>query len=394
MTSMPSSHAAVLLLALLLPAAQAAPYTPAADAELVQRLPERWDAAARRQRAALARDPQQLPLALATAQAAITRARRAGDPRELGLAQAALAPWWSLATPPPAVLLLRATVRQSQHQFDTALADLDQLLARPDTPLPVLAQAGLTRVTVLQVTGRLAAAAQACEALRAARFQALGASLAIPARACAAELRSLRGEPAHAATELTALALQAPGDRWLALLRAELAERLGDHAAAERLFREATGADPDVYTVAARADWLLERGRNREALTLLPARDDDADALRLRRTIALHRLHDPQAARLAADLLARFAAARQRGETGHAREEARLALDVLAQPGRALALARENWAQQQEPADAVLLLRAALAAGRPADALPLRDWARDPAAVDRRLAADWHRVRT
>ena len=393
MTSMPPFHAAVLLLALFAPAAQAAPYTPATDNELVQRLPARWDADARRQRAALARDPQQLPLALATARAAIDRARLAGDPRDLGLAQAALAPWWSLATPPPSVLLLRATVRQSQHQFDAALADLDQLLARPDAPLPVLARAGLTRVTVLQVTGRLAAAAEACDALQAPRFQPLGASLSIPARACAAELRSLRGEPVRAAAELTTLAKQAPGDRWLALLRAELAERLGDHPAAEQRFREATGDDADVYTLAARADWLLERGRDREALALLPARDDDADALRLRRAIALHRLHDPQAAVLTADLLARFAAARERGETGHAREEARLALDVLAQPGRALALARENWAQQQEPADAVLLLRAALAAGRPADALPLRDWAHDPAAIDRRLAADWHRVR-
>jgi hypothetical protein len=47
-----------------------------------------------------------------------------------------------------------------------------------------------------------------------------------------------------------------------------------------------------------------------------------------------------------------------------------------------------------DPAHAVLLRRAAVAAGRPADALPLRDWARDPAAIDRRLAADWRRVRT
>ncbi|MDO9286110.1 MAG: hypothetical protein Q7U26_14510, partial [Aquabacterium sp.] len=60
MTLMIPSHAATLLallalLALWLPAAQAAPYTPATDHELVQRLPMRWDAEARRQRAALAR---------------------------------------------------------------------------------------------------------------------------------------------------------------------------------------------------------------------------------------------------------------------------------------------------------------------------------------------------
>lgn len=54
-------------------------------------------------------------------------------------------------------------------------------------------------------------------------------------------------------------------------------------------------------------------------------------------------------------------------------------------PG-ALALALAQWAQQKEPADAVLLWRAARAAGRPAAAAALRDWLPDPAAADVRLA--------
>jgi hypothetical protein len=388
-----------ILLALMLAGSaaplHAAPFTPANDAEIVQRLPYRWDAATRLERAELARDPRQLPLALATARGALERSRRNGDPRELGVAQAALAAWWAQPNPPPAVRLLRATVRQSQHEFAPALADLDPLVNDPAAPLAVQAQAGLTRATVLQVTGRFADAQRACTDLSQARYAPLGPALSIAARACSAELRSLAGQPAEAAKELAALAREAPGDRWLSLLRAELAERMGNDKAAQAHFSAAAAADADVYTLAAYADWLLDRGRHREVLSLTQAPADstlstdspgrDADALLLRRAIALHRLRDPQAAAAAMAMQARLAAARQRGESLHAREEARLALDVLGQPARALRLAQDNWSHQKEPADAVLLWRAARAAGQPAAADPLRAWASNPGRVDVRL---------
>lgn len=365
---------------------QAAPSTPARDDEVVQRLPVRLDAAARQQRARLARDPQQLPLALATARAAIERARRFGDPRELGQAQAALAPWWGLTDPPAPVRLLRATVRQSQHAFGAALADLGVLVADAAAPLEVQAQAGLTRAAVLQVTGRWTEARQACESLQAPRFAALGAALSRPARACVAELRSLQGQSRQAAAELAALAREAPEDGWLALLRAELAQRMGDDAVARTQFRLATAAGAEVYAVAAQADWLLDRGLHREALALVDTGDTEADALLLRRAIALHRLGDARAPLAVAAMRERLAAARLRGEV-HAREEARLALDVLDDPARALVLATENWAQQKEPADAVLLARAALAAGRPEAAGPVRTLVRETGWSDVRLAS-------
>lgn len=363
----------------------AAPFTPARDDEVVQRLPTRLDAAARQQRARLARDPQQLPLALSTARVAIERARRFGDPRELGQAQAALAPWWGQASPPPAVRLLRATVRQSQHAFDAALTDLDALAADDAAPLAVQAQAGLTRAAVLQVRGRWDEARRVCESLLAGRFAPMGEALSRPARACVAELRSLRGEPRQAAADLAALAREAPGDRWLSLLLAELAQRLGDDVAADTHFRVAAGEGADAYALAARVDWLLDRGQNREALAQVDTGDTEADALLLRRAIALHRLGDARAPAAVAAMSARLEAARLRGEV-HAREEARLALDALNEPARALTLAVENWAQQKEPADAVLLARAAVAAGRPDAADPVRALVREAGWSDVRLA--------
>lgn len=376
--------ACLLCTVLLAAPACARPTTPLHDDEVVERLSPRA-AAQRAEFAALKRGALPLPEAVAAARAAIERARRDGDPRELGVAQAVLAPWWAQADAPPAVRLLRATLQQSQHRFEPALAELQALWDAPATPLDIRAQAGLTRATVLQVLGRYGEAQTACDGLLQPRFAQLGAAVGLAARACGAELRSLTADPRAAAAELQALAALSPADPWLALLRAELAERRGDHRAAEPLFRQAS-ASGGVYALAAHADWLLDRGRAREALALVASGPADADALLLRRAIALHRLQDPAAAAAATQLQARFDAARQRGENLHAREEARLALELQGGAARALALARAQWALQKEPADAVLLWRAAQAAGQPAAAAALRGWLPDPAAADVRLA--------
>jgi hypothetical protein len=49
-------------------------------------------------------------------------------------------------------------------------------------------------------------------------------------------------------------------------------------------------------------------------------------------------------------------------------------LHLLDRPRAALELARRNWATQREPADARILLEAALAANDPAAAQPVLDW--------------------
>jgi hypothetical protein len=100
--------------------ALAAPYTPADDGVVLERLPEALDPALaelKRMRAALRANPNDLDHAARLARRCIEAARETGDPRFLGQAQAALAPWWAAADPPPPALLLRATVKQSQHDF-------------------------------------------------------------------------------------------------------------------------------------------------------------------------------------------------------------------------------------------------------------------------------------
>ena len=352
--------------------AVAAPYVPSSDAIVLEQLPEKGDpslARLKRMRVALMANPRELAIAAPVARRALEAARELGDPRFLGEAQAALAPWWAADDVPADALLLRATVKQSQHDFNGSLADLSRLVAaRPD-----LAQARLTRATVLGVVGRHAEALADCAAL-AARVPALVGA------ACAAAPASLSG---HAASAYDALvgALDAPGGdagvrEWALTLAAELAARRGDPASAERHYRGAFALDPrDAYLKAAYADFLLDRDRAREVPPLL-ASDTKNDALLLRLALAEQRLPDRREAFAVhrADLAARFDAARRRGDTLHLREEARFRLTIERDAVSALALARANWAVQREPADLRILIDAARAV-------------RDAGAL--RVAADW-----
>jgi hypothetical protein len=345
----------MLLLALLLPASLAAPaepFSPSSDADIVERLPYRVDAAERARRAALARDPAQLPLATAAARAALDRARAQGDPRELGVAQAALAPWWSLAEAPAEVVLLRARLRQARHDFDGAQVELRRLTARADLAPALRAQALLDAAAIHQLRAELPQARLLCQQLKP--------MAPLPAAACLAELDSLAGQAPAAAQALARLNPGRTVQPWLALMRAELAERLGDPAALG-LYRQALLGADEVYTRAALADWLLAQGRPAEVLAL--TQGSQADALQLRHVIALRRL-GRDALGPTARLREALAAAERREPGRHAREQARFALDVDDRPRAALRLAQANWAWQREPADAVLLLRAARAAGR------------------------------
>ena len=115
------------------------------DAEVVAQVPARRRdpavAARARLRRALDADPRDLAAASRLARMLIAAARSGGDPRYLGRAEAALRPWWDDPAPPAEALLLRATIKQSRHEFEPALADLDRLVAEtPDD-----AQAWLTR---------------------------------------------------------------------------------------------------------------------------------------------------------------------------------------------------------------------------------------------------------
>jgi predicted Zn-dependent protease len=353
--------------------AGAAPYLPTSGQQVIETLPRRADGARqelRRLQTELATRPTDLPLATDLAQRYIALGRAETDPRYLGYAQAALAPWWQLATPPPQVRLLRATLLQSTHHFAAALTDLAGVLATD----PNNAQAWLTRATVQTVQGDYSGAAASC-----ARVSRLTSQLV--AVTCHAAVGTATGRTLQSENLLNLMLRRDPGaapqlQEWSLTLLAEMAARRGDFPLAETRFKAALALAPqDSYLQGAYSDFLLDQKRPAEVLALV-AGQTRIDSLLLRRALALKQ-GAGSAAALAADvaeLSARFDAAMARGDTVHQREQARFELVLRGEGKRALTLAQRNWAVQKEAADIRVYLEAALGARDPGAAKPVLDW--------------------
>lgn len=362
---------AAFLTCLMSAIVHAAPYVPTDGAQVVERLPVQSTTEQRemqRLRAALAAAPGNAQLATALARRYIDTGRRTGDPRYLGYAQAALSPWWDQRQTPHAVKILRATILQSQHRFDQALADLDAVLGAD----PGNAQAWLTRATILQVQGHYEQAKESC-------IQLQGRAPELVAVTCIASVDSLNGQEARSYAVLDD-ALKKNADSgasikvWAITVLAEMAERQENHAKAEYHYRQALALDPsDIYLLGAFADFLLDRNRPAEVVVLLQ-KNTRADGLLLRYALALKRQGSPDADQQIDALHSRFAAAALRGDTAHRREQARFELHLHGDPTTALALARENWHVQKEPADTRILLEAAVAKNAKDDARPVLAW--------------------
>jgi predicted Zn-dependent protease len=350
------------------------PYVPENDSQVLAELPPgtsftgldiRQQAAAR------------LDVALPLAQFYISQSRATGDLRFLGYADATLAHWQQQTPPLPAVLVLEATILQSRHSFAAALGTLDQALAlRPDD-----AQAWLTRATVLRVLGRYDEANVSCGQLRDTADPVLG-------QLCTESIRGVSGQLRAAYTRLNGLpedSLSVEARAWRFSELGELAVSLGDTAAASKWFAAALQLLPaDLYTRAAYADLLLGAGRARETLELLRGYDS-MEPLLLRIAIAQRQLNDPRFARTRELLSSAFSVEEQRGEAVHRREQARFLLDVAEDAAGALRAAQENWRVQREPADILILLRAAQAAHQPQAAIPAQQFVQERGTEDVRF---------
>jgi len=350
---------AILLLIASIDVAWSTPRVPGSDAQVLAELPvgTRHESTPARE---LARS--RLDIALPLAQFYVSRSRATGDLRYLGYAEAVLQPWVQRSPAPPAILVLQATILQSRHSFGAALDRLDLALqAQPDN-----AQAWLTRATVLRVQGRYTEAMASCGHLAG---QADAAIIDL----CRQSLAGLTGNLRAAYAAIAGLPqreLASEARAWRYSELGEMAERLGDDAAAEHWFTQGLQLAPeDFYMRAACADLLLRHGRAAETLQLL-AGYESMEPMLLRIVLAHRLLGDSQGETGRALLSGAFEVEQQRGEAVHRREQARFLLDVEQQPAAALVAAQENWHVQREPDDALILLRTAQAAHRPDAAAP------------------------
>jgi tetratricopeptide (TPR) repeat protein len=356
-------------------AARLAPtYTPSDPEQVLAHVPAR-DPAEVAARQALVAAPERVEVAVELARVDIQRYRTLSDPRYLGRAQATLARWWKLADPPPDVLLLRATIQQSIHEFSAARRDLDRLVAvRPDD-----AQAHLTRAVVATITADYAAARHSCgEVARLANT--------LVAATCEAPLDGIAGHAPEAYARLQTVLARARADAgvrgWALTALAELALQNGDTAAATEHLHAALALDADdAYARNLLADIWMATGHAADASKLLEGKET-IDSHLVRLAISEHMLHSTEAARLVAAMRDRIDAAAARGDRIHLREEARFTLAVERAPARAVEIARDNWAVQKELADARLLAECAAAAHDPLAAAPVIAWARSAGVRD------------
>jgi len=349
-----------------------APFIPATDATILEHLPfkasDPTTRELRRLREELALNPRNLDKAIALSQRYYRLALADGDPRFIGYAQAALAPWWEMDEPPVAVLVQRATLRQYSHNFDSALTDLKlaiSLVPRNGTAWSLLA-------AVHMVQAEYATARQDCENLRG-----LASNLIVIA--CVATVDSLSGQanPAYHTLQAAYASSSAatPYEKlWVLTRLAEICDRLGLTREADAYFNDALKLNiSDAYLLAVYAEFLLDENRHSEVITLLKDKER-SDILLMRLALAEKALQAPKAAEHEAVIRARFDAARMRGDKLHIQDEARFYLYFLNNPTEALRLAQENWLGQHEPSDARILLETALAAKNRAAAQPALEW--------------------
>jgi tetratricopeptide (TPR) repeat protein len=184
-------------------------------------------------RAELQQNPRSVDVAVRLARRYYNLVAEEGDPRYLGYAQAALAPWWDMSVPPIEVQVLRAGLGQFRHDFAGALDDLSKVIER-DT-----GHAGARSLcaTIHIVQARYPQARTDCRALR-------GATSDLIAIGCEAMVDGLTGNAAGAYPVLNEALKShpeaAPGEKlWVLIRLAEIAKRQGRSDIAESHFRQA-----------------------------------------------------------------------------------------------------------------------------------------------------------
>jgi tetratricopeptide (TPR) repeat protein len=353
-------------------ATAAEPYIPKDDNEVLETLPrellsgrDELDTL----RGRLSKDPNNVELAGEVASRCLQMGKLGGDPRFYGYAQAALRPWWEAADAPSSILKLRAKLKERDHRYDEALVDLKLVLAQQ----PQDAQVCMELANIYWVQGKYAEAQQICDRLK--EFAGT-----VPTIMSTTPILAVTGEAEFAYASLVRVLPLVKQDypsalQWIYTMQADIAVALGRAEQAEKHFREALTDDPaNDYVLRSYADFLLDQDRNEEVVSLLREHISDTGKL-LPAAIAAHRAGQKALTdEWKTQLRSRFDENRLRGNPPHGRYEARFELELGSDPKRALALARDNWEQQKQPADSRVLLEAAVAAKDNAAAKPVLDF--------------------
>ena len=347
--------------------AQGLPYTPDSEDEVLVVLPKSFFE--NRDKFTELRDrlnanPKDAELAAVVAKGYLALGNQSGDPRFYGYARAAIDRWWAAdADAGPAILKIRAAIKEKDHKYDEALTDLDAARKKSPEDADILLKIG----NIYRVKGRYKEAFDVGDQLE---------SLAgvVPAALCRAPVMAQTGN-AEEAYELLGKSLPSAEKDFpsvvqsIRTMRAETAAVLGREKEIEEHFVAGLSEnESDYYLLRGYGDLLLDREQYDKALDLLRDHTIDTGIL-LRAAIAAEKSGDTELAlQWTRELENRFEEIRLRGGQPHGRFESRLALELKSDPAAALEIALENWGKQKEVRDTRNVLEAAIASNDPAAA--------------------------
>ncbi len=277
--------------------------------------------------------------------------RQTGDDRNLDAAWSRLHPLLAHDIQDVSVLIDAATIAQSRHDFDTALALIDRALVSQ----PGFDQAWLLLASIQLVRGNPEQAESACDRLRNVPT--------LVAVTCRARTAIARGEHAHALKTLTALlpavdkaSANPEALAWTLSVVGDAAAAL-DPALAIDHYEQSLEMVESTQVRAALIDVLLTVDRLAAARRVLET-GHNALPLAVRRLIVAVRMGE-------ADVIAddieqmdhEFRHWIADKDWAHAREMARFYIDVLDRPELAQRLVRINLGLQREPEDVSLARR-------------------------------------
>ena len=258
---------------------------------------------------------------------------------------------------PIEILAIRAKLKERDHEYQSALADLELLVKKAPNNI----QAWIEITNINRVQGNYEAAWKASERI----VEIADKTTALIAQA---PIMTATGRSAEAYTALEKLAPIAEEHwpeaiDWVLTMRAEVARALGHEDEAEQHFQAGLERSPeDQYLLRSYADLLIEQHREEEVVTLLNDHINDTGIL-LRATIAAQRVgKDEEASAWQSQLEQRFEEIRLRGDRPHGRYESRYWLELKGNPEKAFTVGMENWHKQKEPRDTQNVLEAAVAA--------------------------------
>ena len=312
--------------------------------------------------------PQNLSVALSYARAVFQIGLAEGDLRWFGAAKAALLPWWKNDDLPADAFFMRGLVKQGFHDFTGGLTDINKAIGLN----PNKAEFWSWRFAMHLLQTDLVAALQDCESIERLFGQD-------ESKAYRAILRYRTGDPQTAIGLLKTLVnspnfQSASSKEWLALHLGEAYRVAGQSDMAIATWKKQLKITPKSHAIKlSLAELWVQEGQYLQ-VKQMSGSVASTDALLMQYILAYKRLQDPAEKNLATLLESRLNSQSLRQEKLIERPQLIYFIDYANDPAAGLRLSIENWKIQQEPRDAVLFLKAALALNQPQAAQSVLAW--------------------